>query len=189
VGGIPEARNDEILIDFGGATARVVELFLKYDEGRKVSWWFSYALARAEETIRGIEFDGLLDQRTGTLRRLNNQDHTVYLDVNYRPSPRWHVNLSWKYYTGWPLTTYAYEEREQLHELVSKGKAAAYKQRHARVLLKADEGPHGSMPTAQGTEEPQGQEIRRCRRSALDRGGLQRPAGGPRVLDPQTAGR
>ena len=42
------------------------------------------------------------------------------------------------------LTT---EERDQLHGLVSKGKAAAYKQRHARVLLKADEGPHGESWT------------------------------------------
>lgn len=42
------------------------------------------------------------------------------------------------------LTT---EERDQLHGLVSKGKAAAYKQRHARVLLKADEGPHGERWT------------------------------------------
>ena len=41
------------------------------------------------------------------------------------------------------IVTLTAEEREQLHELVSKGKAAAYKQRHARVLLKADEGPHG----------------------------------------------
>ena len=39
------------------------------------------------------------------------------------------------------IVTLTAEEREQLHELVSKGKAAAYKQRHARVLLKADEGP------------------------------------------------
>ena len=104
----PEARNDEIRIDFGDATARGLELFLKYDEGRKVSFWFSYALARAEETIRSIEFDGLLEQRTGTLRRLNNQDHPVYADVNYRPASNWHINLSWQYYTGWPLTTYSY---------------------------------------------------------------------------------
>ena len=41
------------------------------------------------------------------------------------------------------LVTLTAEEREQLHGLVSKGKAAAYKQRHARVLLKADQGPQG----------------------------------------------
>jgi transposase len=41
------------------------------------------------------------------------------------------------------IVTLTAEEREQLHGLVSKGKAAAYKQRHARVLLKADQGPQG----------------------------------------------
>ena len=104
----PEARNDEILIRYGDATASGVELFLKYDERRKVSWWFSYALARAEETIRSIDFDGLLVRRTGTLPRPNNQSHTIYADVNYRPAPRWHINLSWQYHGGWPLTTYTY---------------------------------------------------------------------------------
>jgi len=35
------------------------------------------------------------------------------------------------------------EERRQLKQLINTGKAAAYKQRHARVLLLADEGPDG----------------------------------------------
>jgi hypothetical protein len=35
------------------------------------------------------------------------------------------------------------EERAQLHELVSKGKAAARTLTHARILLKADEGDAG----------------------------------------------
>ncbi|MEZ4653818.1 MAG: TonB-dependent receptor [Candidatus Eisenbacteria bacterium] len=47
----PESRNDEVFLQYGGATARGVELFLKYDRGRKVSWWLSYALAEAKETI------------------------------------------------------------------------------------------------------------------------------------------
>ena len=38
------------------------------------------------------------------------------------------------------IVTLMAEEREQLHGLVSKGKAAAFKQRQARVLLKADQG-------------------------------------------------
>jgi transposase len=41
------------------------------------------------------------------------------------------------------LVTLTVEEREQLHALVSKGKAAAYRRRHAQVLLKADQGEHG----------------------------------------------
>jgi transposase len=39
--------------------------------------------------------------------------------------------------------TLSVEEREQLQKLVSSGKAAARKLTHARILLSADEGPHG----------------------------------------------
>lgn len=35
------------------------------------------------------------------------------------------------------------EEREYLNNLVSKGKVAAYKRRHAQILLKSDAGPDG----------------------------------------------
>ena len=104
----PEARNDDVLLRLDGARAAGVELFLKYDEGDRVSWWLSYARAKAEEKVSGIEFDGLLEERTGWLRRINNQDHTIYADVNYRPTTRWHLNLSWQYHTGWPLTTYTF---------------------------------------------------------------------------------
>ncbi|MEC7842530.1 MAG: hypothetical protein VX911_06575 [Candidatus Latescibacterota bacterium] len=41
------------------------------------------------------------------------------------------------------IVTLMAEERAHLRELISKGKAAAYKQRHARVLLKTDQGPQG----------------------------------------------
>lgn len=35
------------------------------------------------------------------------------------------------------------EEREELDTLVNKGKAAAYKRKHAMILLKADQGQYG----------------------------------------------
>jgi len=35
------------------------------------------------------------------------------------------------------------QEREQLDELVAKGKVAGYKMRHAQMLLKVDQGPEG----------------------------------------------
>jgi|TARA_B100000315_G_scaffold221059_1_gene224201 hypothetical protein len=41
------------------------------------------------------------------------------------------------------IVTMTFEEREYLRGLISKGKAAAYKQRHARILLKTDQGEHG----------------------------------------------
>lgn len=34
-------------------------------------------------------------------------------------------------------------ERDELTTLVNKGKAAAYKRKHAETLLKADQGAHG----------------------------------------------
>lgn len=39
------------------------------------------------------------------------------------------------------------EERETLEQLVNRGKVAAYKRRHAQILLKADVGENGSSWT------------------------------------------
>ena len=41
------------------------------------------------------------------------------------------------------IVTLTAEERTYLYGLISKGKAAAFKQRHARMLLKTDQGPQG----------------------------------------------
>jgi transposase len=41
------------------------------------------------------------------------------------------------------VVTLEVEERQQLRELIRSGRAAAYKRRHAEVLLKADAGPRG----------------------------------------------
>jgi len=35
------------------------------------------------------------------------------------------------------------EERSQIKQMLSKGKAVAYKQRHGRILLLADQGTYG----------------------------------------------
>jgi outer membrane receptor for ferrienterochelin and colicin len=104
----PEQRNDNARVLYNGGTSRGIEFFLKYDLGRKVSWWFSYALAKAEDDIKDIEFDGLLTKRTGKVPRLNDQRHSIYADMNYRPNPKWSFNLSWVFYRGWPRTDYTY---------------------------------------------------------------------------------
>jgi len=105
----PEVRSDLATIYLGGARAHGVELMIKYDKGRKFSCWFSYAYAKAEERVDSIHFDGLLTHRTGWLPRGNNQNHTLYTDVLYRPKKSWVINLSWQFWKGWPLTTYEYE--------------------------------------------------------------------------------
>ncbi len=108
----PEARNDNARIIFNGMTAKGIELFLKYDQGKELSWWFSYALAQATDDIKDIEFDGLLTKRTGKAPRLNDQRHTVYADINYRPNKKWHFSTSWQFYQGWPRTDYTYRYTE-----------------------------------------------------------------------------
>ena len=56
------------------------------------------------------------------------------------------------------------EERKQLKQLINTGKAAAYKQRHARVLLLADEGPEGPKMTDEEIAEAVG-----CGRATVER--------------------
>ena len=108
----PESRNDVVLVTYDGANARGLEFFVKYDQGKKFSWWFSYALARAQEKVTHVAFDGIFQERTGTMPRPNNQNHTIYVDVNYRMNAKWHFSLSWQYYVGWPRTTYEYVYQE-----------------------------------------------------------------------------
>ncbi len=108
----PESRNDNARVIFNGITSKGIEIFLTYDKGNKISWWFSYALAQALDDIQDIEFDGLLIERTGLVPRLNDQRHTIYADINYRPTASWHFSASWHYYIGWPRTDYTYRYQE-----------------------------------------------------------------------------
>ncbi|MCB0520027.1 MAG: TonB-dependent receptor [Lewinellaceae bacterium] len=104
----PEQRNDYLRVHYNGSEAKGIEFFLKYDQGGKFSWWLSYALAKATDDVRYIEFNGLLQKRTGDVPRLNDQRHTIYADLNYRPNQKWHFSFSWQYYRGWPRTDYTY---------------------------------------------------------------------------------
>ncbi|MEO7174781.1 MAG: TonB-dependent receptor [Saprospiraceae bacterium] len=104
----PEARNDNVKINYKGSLAKGIEVFLRYDRGKKISWWLSYALAQAIDDVQSIEYNGLLIKRTGKVTRLNNQTHTVYADINYRLTKGWHFNMSWQLYYGWPRTNYTY---------------------------------------------------------------------------------
>jgi len=105
---VPEQRNDVIKLDIANGSSKGVEFFLKYDVGEKFSWWVSYAFARAEENIRGLEFDGIYEPQLGKLRRPFNQTHTVYADLNYKFNAKWNANLSFQFYNGQPRTAYTY---------------------------------------------------------------------------------
>jgi transposase len=65
------------------------------------------------------------------------------------------------------------EERKYLQQLVKKGKVAGYKIRHAQILLKTDQGPHGpAWPDEQIAEVfgTHGATVRRLRQRFVEEG-------------------
>ncbi len=125
----PEIEDDVFTLTFNGAKSKGLEFFLKYDRGGKFSYWASYGLARADEDIRSLIYRGkeLTIEKTVFPNR-NDQRHAIYLDFNYRPNRKWHLNVSWQFHTGWPYTrkvmrsrklpdgrTEYYSEYEQLY--------------------------------------------------------------------------
>ena len=73
-------------------------------------------------------------------------------------------------------------EREQLDELINRGRVAAYKRRHAQVLLLVDEGPFGPRMIDREAAE-------RCGRRSLRRFGhaaRNELVEEPEVLGPRT---
>jgi outer membrane receptor for Fe3+-dicitrate len=101
----PEVQDDRFRLNFNGATSKGLELYLKYDKGRKFSWWASYALSYTKDNIRSLVYKGqeyteFADVYPGRY----DQRHAFYLDMNYRPNRLWHFYISWQYHSGWPYT-------------------------------------------------------------------------------------
>jgi len=103
----PETRDDLIKLIRDNGSAKGIELYLKYDTGNKFSWWLSYVLSQATDDIIDLQYTGPLIHQTGTLPRFWDQRHTINLDVNFRPSRKWHFNFAWQYRNGWPYTPFA----------------------------------------------------------------------------------
>jgi len=89
----PELQEVSVFLQPESGRARGAELSLKRDAGGRLSWWASYALAEAEETIDGL-----------TVPTNQNQKHTIYLDCSWRPSRVWRLAMAWQYRSGWPYT-------------------------------------------------------------------------------------
>jgi transposase len=77
-------------------------------------------------------------------------------------------NLKIKY-----VVRLAAEERQELEEVLRKGKASAQRRRHAQILLKLDEGPLGPAWTNERTAESVGvsaQTVINVRKRLVERG-------------------
>lgn len=102
----PESRDDLIEVVFNEGSSKGAEFFLKYDRGRKFSWWLSYVLADASNEVTDIIYEGRLIKKFCAQPRPWDQRHTVNLDANYRLSKSWQFNIAWQYRTGWPATDF-----------------------------------------------------------------------------------
>jgi len=89
----PEAESDRVRIAPDRAEARGVEIFLRTDPGRRVSWWAGYALSWVEDRVDGDWIPRAWDQR-----------HALNVSLNLRPTPLWDIGLAGVYHTGWPTT-------------------------------------------------------------------------------------
>ena len=101
----PEAQSDRIRLNRRSASAKGLEFYLKFDQGRKVNGWATYALSFADDQIRNLDYAGTersLDKNTYPGRY--DQRHTFSVDLNYKPNRKWHFNVSWQYHSGWPYS-------------------------------------------------------------------------------------
>ena len=93
----PEVQSDRLRIAPDASRARGVEFLIERRAPRGLAWTASYALARAEDRVKGRTLPAARDQR-----------HTVRLDASYALSARWNFSASWQYHTGWATTDVSY---------------------------------------------------------------------------------
>ncbi len=95
----PEVEPDRVRVAPQRSVAEGVEVFLRRAHGPRVGWWVNYTYASTEDVIAGDRIPRIFDQT-----------HALNLDVDYRISERWRVNLAWRYHTGWPTTPLSLQE-------------------------------------------------------------------------------
>jgi hypothetical protein len=101
-----ELEEDRVRLDLNGKTAKGVDAYINKNTGGKLNWWLSYSLSKVDDNVENIYFvnEDVLVNIDKDFPFQFDQRHTVYLDVNYRPSSKWQFNIAWQYHTGWNYT-------------------------------------------------------------------------------------
>ncbi len=88
----PEGQSDRVLVAPERGRSRGLELLFERRQ-RRLDWWASYALSKAEDRIDAAWVPRSWDQR-----------HAVSYSVNLRPNRHWNLNLAGIHHSGWPAT-------------------------------------------------------------------------------------
>ena len=86
--------SDRFRVDIEETSARGIELYLKSESERRLTWWVSYSLAEVEDRVQGIAVGPDELPLAETLPGVNDQRHTLYVDLNYRSSQCWHLSMA-----------------------------------------------------------------------------------------------
>ncbi len=115
----PEMEYDRVIVHRDGAESRGLEVFLKKDVGRSITLWASYALAQIQDDVSVVSYlhNDNTERYDKTIPSPIDQRHTIYLDVNYRPTQKWQINVSWRFHTGWPYADSADDYSAQLRRM------------------------------------------------------------------------
>lgn len=89
----PEIKYDRVRVAPDRARANGVELLLKDDSSRRLTWWVSVAHSTAVEDFGGAE-----------VPRSSNQPNVFSFDLNYRRGSTWNFNAAGLFHNGWPTT-------------------------------------------------------------------------------------
>lgn len=92
----PEIEPDRYKVLPEHSSAWGIELFLRGTAKRGIKWWLSYAYARSRDRIDGRWVPRRIDQ-----------PHTLNLDFDIPLGEHWHLNLAWRYHTGWPTSAFS----------------------------------------------------------------------------------
>ncbi|MFK7847641.1 MAG: TonB-dependent receptor plug domain-containing protein, partial [Rhodothermales bacterium] len=86
----PELDENRVFWKPESVHAKGAEFSLRKENGRYLNGLLSYTLSQVSESVDGVFIPKSQDQR-----------HAFLLDLDIKPRPRLHVNMSWQYHTGW----------------------------------------------------------------------------------------
>jgi hypothetical protein len=136
----PEAKFDRIRIAPDASSASGVELLVKDDSARALSWWVSLVHSKVTDRIGGANVSRSFDQ-----------PDAASFSINYRRSAIWNFNVSGQIHTGWPTTSITAGFVPNTNRTFIEAKLGGYNQSRFRTYQRLDVRAMRSVQMSHGT--------------------------------------